>query len=160
MISLLLVAGCGFKPRGSGYETLAGQQVVLQSMNNYGPLERSIREQFSTFSIHTDTLHELGDNNGIQIKTVKLSKNTVSVDATGRPAEYETIINVEVIFHLKNNQQHRQKFSVRRDYRYDKNNTLAHDRELEILISEMNDDLAHRIVVTFLGQLVALDEGT
>jgi len=153
MVSLLLLSSCGFKPRGSGFENLAGQTVVLLSNNNFGPLERRIRQQLTVFSITVDTSKPLQDNNGFKINHIKSQRSTLSVDATGRPAEYESIISVDVSFNYKNNQQSQQLFKVQRDYRYDKNNTLAHDRELEILTTEMYDDLAHRIVTMFLGQL-------
>lgn len=158
---MLVVSACGFKPRGSGFERLAGEQVELISENPYGSLERSIMEKFRNFSIAASTSHldkSLSHDidtqgNAVQIMHVEYSKKTLSVDATGRPAEYDSIINVDVVFHLNSRPKRMKHFSVQRDYRFENTNSLAHDRELELLTSEMLDDLGERIVSQFLSQV-------
>jgi len=160
-LSLMSLTSCGFTPRGSGFERLSGEQVELVSENPYGSLERSIMEKFRNFSIDASTTHldksasKSIDKNGnaIQILYVEYSKKTLSVDATGRPAEYDSIINVDVIFYLNERAKQLKHFSVQRDYRFEKTNSLAHDRELDILTAEMLDDLGERIVSQFLSQV-------
>ena len=158
LMSSLLLMGCGFKPRGSGYESLKGQQIILFTENPYGELERSVKTTLGVYSVKVDTstalysqsATEVGDQvirqssdqekdiqkNAIQITDIKFQKNILSVDINGRPAEYETLITVDVSYILKNtteqsiqNKLQTQQFSAQRDYRYDKNNTLADDRE-------------------------------
>ena len=75
------------------------------------------------------------------------------MDANGRPAEFETIITVDAGFYFKNNQEQQKHFSVKSDYRYDSDISLAYDRELETIALEMIDDLSRRIVEQFLTQL-------
>ena len=175
LMSSLLLFGCGFKPRGSGYESLEGQQIILFSENPFGALERSIKTTLGAYSVNVETstaLHFLPvteissqgtyqekgiQKNAIQITDIKFQKNILSVDINGRPAEYETLITVDVSYIFKSSVQEsiqHQQFSAQRDYRYDKNNTLADDRELEKLISEMNDDLGKRIVAQFSRLLI------
>ncbi len=161
----LVISSCGFKPRGSGFESLSGQSVVLASKNPFGPLERSLMEKFRSYSISAESIYlskekpdvqhfEPNDEqNGIQVSFVNYSRKTLSVDANGRPAEYDSVINVDVIFLLSDGQKQLKHFIVQRDYRFDTTNSLAHDRELEILTSEMIDDLGQRIVSQFLSQL-------
>lgn len=161
--SLVLIYGCGFKARGVGYENIAGQQVQLLSENPYGPLERNIKNKLNHYSIITNTRFVDGtnfelENDGIKIINIKLNKEPISVDANGRPAEYEMIISVDAFFYfrkftLSDKKGTRQQFSERRDYRYTSNNNLAHDRELQTLTAEMYDDLSRRIIEQFLRQL-------
>jgi len=175
-ISFLLLLGCGFKPRGGGYETLTGQAIILYSDNPFGQLERSIKTTLGAYSVKLETSSKLFSaapsseqlskenlskaivNNGIQITHINFKKNILSVDVNGRPAEYETLITVDVSFIFKSSVQQQQiqvqQFSVERDYRYDNNNTLAADRELENLILEMYDQLANRIVAQFSRQMI------
>ena len=161
---LSLLSGCGFKPRGSDYESLAGQNVVLFSENPYGSIERSIKDTLSSYSVSvenaallsTESLREYSAGDGIQVTNLQFKKHIISVDVFGRPAEYETTITVDVKFLIKNAQQQQQiqqqQFSVQRDYRYDKNNTLADDLELEKLTAEMYVELARRIISQFSTQ--------
>jgi outer membrane lipopolysaccharide assembly protein LptE/RlpB len=176
-MSSLLLIGCGFKPRGSGYESLEGQQIILFSENPFGELERSIKTTLGAYSVNIETstdLYSLAEaevinqekdiqKNAIQITDIKFQKNILSVDINGRPAEYETLITVDVSYIFKSSSQQSKKnkqqiqtqqISAQRDYRYDKNNTLADDRELEKLISEMYDDLGKRIVAQFSRLLI------
>jgi len=62
------------------------------------------------------------------------------------------VITVNSIFIFKEIKK-LQQYSVRRDYRYDSNSSLAHDRELEMLTAEMTEELAQRITEQFLRQL-------
>ena len=154
--SLLLLSGCGFKPRGSGFESLEGQSIFLLSENPYGELERNIRKNLSLYSMSVEN-ESVSDKeierNGIRIINIKVNKVAISVDVNGRPAEYETIITVDANFYFKDKQEQQNQFSVRRDYQYKSNNNLAHDKELEILTSEMTSELSQRIVEQFLRQL-------
>jgi outer membrane lipopolysaccharide assembly protein LptE/RlpB len=187
LMSSLLLIGCGFKPRGSGYESLEGLQITLFSENPFGELERSIKTTLAAYSVKVETstalyslpVTEVGNQNGnqngnqygnqstyqkkdlqknaIQITDIKFQKNILSVDISGRPAEYETLITVDVSYVFEGSTQQKiqtQQFSAQRDYRYDKNNTLADDRELEKLVSEMYDDLGKRIVAQFSRLLI------
>ena len=181
LMSSLLLLGCGFKPRGSGYESLEGQQIILFSENPFGELERSVKTTLGANSVEVETSATLFSKpvtevinpgsyqendiqkNAIQITDIKFQKNILSVDINGRPAEYETLITVDVSYIFKSSTQQSiqnqqpiqtQQFSAQRDYRYDQNNTLADDRELEKLISEMYDDLGKRIVAQFSRLLI------
>ena len=171
-----LTTGCGFKLRGSGYETVSGKTVFLQSKNPYGPLllifvrrcrvARSIKEKFSAYDLTVKTTYQVApesgkevdsipvttEQDGITVISIASKQSPISVDANGQPAEYQTMINAKVSFLIKS-KQYLKHFSVRRDYRYDKNNALAHTRELEILTTEMFDDLGQRITTQFLRQL-------
>ena len=178
-VLVTLLSSCGFKPRGSGYEFLSEQKIVLFSSNPYGELERIIKTTLAVYSVKVESSSTLNDlstdsakstdstaqdsspaftSNAIQINDINFDKKILSVDVNGRPAEYETTIvaNVSLLFkdaQLDNQVQH-QLFSVQRDYRYDNNNSLADDRELEKLVSEMYEQLAHRIVAQFSRQLL------
>ena len=151
--SILLLSGCGFKLRGSGYETVSGQTVFLQSYQPYGSLTKNIREKLDRFVNIADVSEaSQTDNDGIQITDLTTQKKTISVDANGRPAEYQTIISVAVTYHLKGKRQQEQ-FSLQRDYRFNSTNSLAHDRELELITDEMLYELSGRIVGQFIRQL-------
>lgn len=169
-IPSLLLSGCGFKLRGSGFESLESQTVFLLSENPYGALERNIRKKLSLYSMNvtnsslvvegsTSISDKESEQSGIRIIDIKTNKVPISVDVNGRPVEYETVMSVNVNFyfkdrHYQDKQEQQNHFSVRRDYQYSSNNNnLAHDKELELLTSEMANELSQRIVEQFLRQL-------
>ncbi len=157
---LLLLAGCGFQLRGSGLEMAARQIVFLEAENPYGPLERKIKLKLRAASIKVEGHHgspdESVDKNIIKILRQQSQKNIISVDVNGRPAEYETIISLEVNFSYNNGLKQTKTFSVRRDFRYDSENNLAYDRETETITSEMYEELANRLLAVYLKQLTAI----
>ena len=160
-ILLILLSACGFKPRGSGYESVSGQKIFLSSENPYNQLERQLREKLKAYSMEiVDSAAPFAKQqskfsySGIRILSVDSSKRTLSVDSDGRPTEFETKITIELNFYFQNTQQIENKqFYAERDYRYDKNSSLAHDRELETIVSEMYEELGHRISTQFLRKL-------
>ena len=56
MATQLFLAGCGFKPRGSGYDSIDGQQVILVSEDPYGSLERNIKAALSSSGVDYDEI--------------------------------------------------------------------------------------------------------
>ena len=182
LISLLLISGCGFKPRGSGYESVSGQKIFLSSENPYNQFERKLREKLKAYSMELidSPVEQLTSEpsaqepssqeqatvsqssikqssikqSGIKILSVQSSKKTLSVDSDGRATEFETKITVTLNFYFQNKQRVENKqFYAEQDYRYDKNSSLAHDKELETLESEMYEELGHRIATHFLRKL-------
>ena len=158
LLSLVLVSGCGFKPRGSGYEAVSGQKIFLSSEDPYNLFERKLREKLKAYSMEvvdsSAEEHTKYINSGIRVLSVNSSKRTLSVDSDGRPTEFETKITVDLNFYFQNKQKLESiQFYSERDYRYDKNSSLAHDKELETLESEMYEELGHRIATQFLRKL-------
>ncbi len=115
----LFLSGCGFQPRGSGYESIAGQDVTLVSEDPFGPLERKITSALKASGVgFSGTSSEVEDKNivndinssGSANEAVALNKNiirilqqqlarkVISVDENGRPAEYENIISLDIVF--------------------------------------------------------------
>jgi len=156
----LTLSGCGFQLRGSGLETTAGQTIFLIGTNPYGVLERKIKSKLRAASTNIEYQYNENnkssgsvDNNSIEILRQQTRRETISVDANGRPAEYETIITIIAKFSYKEDQQEIKTFTVGRDYRYNSENNLAYDRETETIISEMYEDLSNRLVSLYLKQL-------
>jgi len=164
----LLVSGCGFQLRGSGYDTAAGETIYVFSNEPYGDLERIIKAKLRAASISVketehvnegagsetvDFSNRLTGENSIRILEQKSTKEVISVDDNGRPAEYESVIFLKVNFTYSNGLQQQKNFSTRRDYRYDSKYNLAHDRELETVISEMRNELSDLLISQYLRKL-------
>ncbi len=168
------LAGCGFQPRGSGYESIAGQEVTLVSEDPFGPLERKIKSAlrasgvgFSGASSEIEATNSTNgknssgsakdivalDKNVIRILRQKSTRKVISVDENGRPAEYEKIISLDIDFIFNDGSEQNRQLSTRRDFIFESSNSLAYDREELTILSEMHDELSHRLVSIYLRQL-------
>ncbi len=168
------LSGCGFQPRGSGYESLSGQEVTLVSENPFGPLERKIKSVLRVsgvgFSGASSEVEDKNSSNGIndsdsaneavaldknviRILGQQLTRKVISVDDNGRPAEYENIIVLDMVFIFHDGSEQSRQLSTRRDFIYDSAYSLAYDREESTILSEMYEELSHRLVSLYLRQL-------
>jgi len=156
MATQLFLAGCGFKPRGSGYDSIDGQQVILVSEDPYGSLERNIKAALSSSGVDYDgTSNELdaSNKNVIRILQQQLTRQVVSVDNNGRPAEYENTLLLEAEFIFDDGSEQKVQLSVRRNFIFDSSNSIAYDREEATILSEMRNELSHRLVSLYLRHL-------
>jgi len=153
----LILSSCGFQPRGSGYESIVGQEVTIVSADPHGPLERKVKAALKAtgveFSSSSSEVEGGNSANIIQILQQQLTRKVISVDENGRPAEYENIITLDVIYIFHDGTKLNRQLSTRRDYLYDNSNTLAYDREEVTVLSEMREELSHRLVSNYLREL-------
>ncbi|MCP4412792.1 MAG: hypothetical protein GY808_09535 [Gammaproteobacteria bacterium] len=168
------LSGCGFQPRGNGYESVAGQEVILVSENPFGLLERKIKSALRAsgvgFSGASSEVEDINSTNGknssgsaddaealdkniIRILQKNLIRKVISVDENGRPAEYENIILLDIVFIFHDGSEHNKQLLARRDFLYDSANSVAYDREESTILSEMYEELSHRLVSLYLRQL-------
>ncbi|OZB36659.1 MAG: hypothetical protein B7X50_13020, partial [Alishewanella sp. 34-51-39] len=71
---------------------------------------------------------------------------TLSLFANGQVAEYELIYKVEYRIQLPGEQEQFYQFELYRDYQDDPNQALAKAQELELLLSELRQQAANRII--------------
>lgn len=156
MTAQFFLAGCGFKPRGSGYESIIGQQVTIVSKDPYGPLERNIKAALNSSGVDYDSSSsdvDATNKNVIRLLQQHLTRRVVSVDTNGRPAEYENTVSVDVVFVFDDGSEKKMKLSSRRDFIFDSSNSLAYDKEEATVLSEIREELSHRLVSLYLRHL-------
>ena len=146
LLATILLMGCGFQLRGTGFDSLAGSKVQLVIEQPWSPLARELRQSFARYEVDVDVVSALSESEfGIKIDRVVEQREVISVDADGRPAEYDNRLLAIVLFQPKDKPVVQEQIRVQRDYRFDKNNSLAFDRELRIQTEQMTAQLARRI---------------
>jgi LPS-assembly lipoprotein len=148
-----LLQGCGFKLRGSQALPSFLNNVVILTQFDYLPLSRALDRRLPVYQLNSI----VGENTipeGIEPTTVvviklqpeKLERRLLSVFSTGQVAEYELIYTVdyEVIFPFADPIS--ASVAVAREYQDDPDQVLAKSRELELVLSQMREESADRII--------------
>ena len=141
----LMVTSCGFQLRGDYLLAPELQTLYLSSVDKHGELTRLTRQHLvrnqvslaETFSPQTPELHILKD---------ELDRRTLSVFPNGQVAEYELIYTVKYQLRFANEDIQSFKFEINRDYQDDPDVALAKSRELSLMLREMRQEAADKIL--------------
>lgn len=145
-LSILLSAGCGFKLQGSYSIPEQLQTLSLTSQDEYSELTRLVRERLRLNSI---AVVDPADNiPTIRIISDSLDRSTLSIYPTGNVAEYELIYQVSFAVQLPQAESQRFEVDIHRDYLDDPRTALAKSREMQLLLKEMRNQAADRIIQT------------
>ena len=144
-IILSLLSSCGFRLRGDYLLPTELQTLYVSSVDTYGELSRILKRHLklntvtvvSSFTNEYPELHLLNDN---------LSRRNLSVFPNGQIAEYELIYSVNYQLRFPNQDPQNFNFELYRDYQDDPNIALAKSRELTLLLSEMRQQAADKIL--------------
>ena len=143
-LSILLSAGCGFKLQGSYLIPKSLQTVSINSPDQFSELTRLVRERlrFSNIKIVASSTEVP------QINLIKdsLERSALSLYPTGNIAEYELIYHVKFSVSLPNKEAQPFEVLIRRDYLDDPRTASAKSREMQLLVKEMRQQAADKIL--------------
>ncbi|PCI63545.1 MAG: hypothetical protein COB35_00400 [Gammaproteobacteria bacterium] len=148
------LTSCGFKLRGDYLIAPELQNLYLSSVDTFGELTRIVKKHLKINHINLTTnlsADSITKQTTIQIPELrilkdKLDRRTLSVFDNGQVAEYEIIYTVNYQLRLPNKKAQHFSFSLNRDYQDDPDNALAKSRELSLMLSEMRNEAADRIL--------------
>jgi len=147
---VLLLSACGFTLRGSQALPEHLNQVVINAPLQYSPLSRALEKRLAVYQLtgFTNNTRSLSDANTVllQLQPEQFERRLLSVFTSGQVAEYELVYNVnyQVKFPNKNVLSH--SLTVSREYQDDPNQILAKSRELNLILDELRDEAADRII--------------
>nr|WP_158972936.1 LPS assembly lipoprotein LptE [Paraglaciecola sp. L3A3] len=146
-----LITSCGFKLRGdyslpSGIKTLQ----ISSSVKN-APLQRTLKKQLKGFDIEVIT--NTANNNleqkidvGVFLQSDNLDRRLLSLFSTGQVAEYELVYGINYYIQFPGEEAIPIEFDVTREYQDDPDAVLAKSRELDLVLGEMRQQAANRII--------------
>jgi LPS-assembly lipoprotein len=145
LLSMLLLSGCGFKFRGDYLLSPKLQTLYISSEDTFGELTRLVKQYFTVNKVHLLTVPQ-AEFAELRILKDKLDRRTLSVFTNGQVAEYELIYTV--VYQLRLPAQAVQQFSfeLNRDYQDDPDRALAKSRELALMLTEMRQQAADKIL--------------
>ncbi|AXR06423.1 LPS-assembly lipoprotein LptE [Salinimonas sediminis] len=145
----VLLTGCGFQLRGSQTLPEEIEQVAVTAVKPHALLERELNARLQVYQIphvNIDNI-ENGDNTAvIQLLPETIERRLLSVFSTGQVAEYELIYGVTYLVTFPGRPPIKTYFEILRDYQDDPDEVLAKSRELDLVVSEMRQEAADRII--------------
>ena len=145
MLLSLVVSACGFQLRGHYLLSEELQTLYVSSTDIHGELTRFVKQHVKRNNVNV--LKSPTDNSPeLRILSDKLDRRTLSVFENGQVAEYELIYAVNYHVRFINEDPIKFRFEINRNYQDDPNFALAKSRELSLLLSEMRQDAADKIL--------------
>ncbi|REL26187.1 hypothetical protein DXX93_06045 [Thalassotalea euphylliae] len=141
----ILLSACGFRLRGDFLLAPELQTLYVSSVDKHGELTRLVKQHLTLNQVNIvkTPRAELPE---LRILKDELNRRTLSLFPNGQVAEYEIIYTVNYQLQMANQEPQRFSFELYSDYQDDPDRTLAKSRELALLLKEMRQLAADRIL--------------
>lgn len=158
LVCLLLgLSSCGFRLRGDFSLPDSIKTVQLNSTSHNTALKRSVEKRLKDYQLQVVEGNQDGSAPDLVLTILpdELDRRLLSLFTTGQVAEYELVYSVA--YHLQFVQTTASgerivgeaqtvEFDVTRDYQDDPDAVLAKSRELDLVLGEMRQQAAERII--------------
>ena len=142
---LFTLSSCGFHLRGDYLIAPELQTLSIRSTDRFGELTRVVKRHLIQHNINI-VKESTPDIAQLVIVKDTLDRRTLSVFPNGQVAEYELTYTVHYQILIKDKAPQSFKFEVNRDYQDDPDAALAKSRELSLMLREMRQEAADRIL--------------
>jgi LPS-assembly lipoprotein len=144
-LMVFVLQGCGFQLRGDYLLSSQLQNIYLSSADKHGELTRLVKQNLLMNKVNVIKSFDQ-DIPELRILKDTLNRRTLSVFENGQVAEYELIYSVQYQLHFQNQEPKSFEIELNRDYQDDPSLALAKSRELTLMLSEMRQEAANRIL--------------
>nr|WP_268820161.1 LPS assembly lipoprotein LptE [Paraglaciecola sp. G1-23] len=143
-----MMASCGFKLRGDFSLPQGLQHLQVSSSLQNAPLQRTLIKQLKGYKIKvfTDSNHTQELDAQVFIQSDKLDRRLLSLFSTGQVAEYELVYTINYYIQFAGKDAIPIEFDITREYQDDPEAVLAKSRELDLVLKEMRQQAANRII--------------
>ncbi|MCC2615809.1 LPS assembly lipoprotein LptE [Aestuariibacter halophilus] len=153
---VVLTTSCGFTLRGDIRLPDNHTGVTLSPELTHLPLQRALKASLEQFQINYAETLPASDSDQIHIQLMpeSLNRRLLSLFPTGQVAEYELLLTVRYDVTFPGQETHRVDFEISREYQDDPDAILAKSRELDLILHEMRQEAAERIVRLLASQAI------
>lgn len=159
LLSLLLLASCGFHPRGSVTELTDPGSIFVDASRDLtvtAELRDALRARAFTLARNRDEAEIL-----LRVNGEEQNERVVSVESTGRVSELELSHAVNLLIAesidgespVYDTDKAANRIEVRREYTFDATGVLGKENEARILRVEMRDELVRQIILRTVASL-------
>ncbi|MCU7554330.1 LPS assembly lipoprotein LptE [Alteromonas sp. ASW11-19] len=151
----LMIAGCGFQLRGGQTLPPDINQVAVDAVRVHSPLARTLLARLDVYDIQRLRASKVTNADHtvlVRILPESLERRLLSVYPSGQVAEYELIYGVKYVVQFPGAEAVTASFEVLRDYQDDPDQVLAKSRELDLVLKEMREEAADRIIRRLASQ--------
>lgn len=149
LVALLGLSACGFKLRSDQSLPPGIEQVYLTGGQENSPLKRAVVDYLRIYQIPyvgqpPDTKQQ--QTVALYLMRDSLDRRLLSLFPTGQVAEYELVLTVQFQVAYANQEPRSITFDVTREYQDDPDAILAKSRELDLVLAEMRQLAADRMI--------------
>lgn len=148
---MLTLSACGFQLRGQ--LPLQQYQALYIEADRHSSLAAILSQRLQNKHIELLATPE-ANRPRLLLRHDSLERRTLSLFPNGQVAEYELIYQVRYSIQMPEQQEQYFEFELFRDYQDDPNRALAKAQELELMLNELREQAARRILRQ-LGRLGA-----
>ncbi|WP_143764318.1 LPS-assembly lipoprotein LptE [Cognaticolwellia mytili] len=141
----ILLSGCGFQLRGNYLLAPELQTIEFSSVDKFGELTRLVKQHLTINDVNL-VKRSAKPIPQMRILQDNLDRRTLSVFPNGQVAEYELIYTVRYQVLIPGKEIQDFNFELNRDYQDDPDIALAKSRELSLMLREMRQEAANKIL--------------
>ena len=145
---MVVLTACGFSLRGDFSLPASIQTIALNNTGHNTTLKRTLEKRLKLYKLNildTSTIEAPVDLN-ITLLPDELDRRLLSLFSTGQVAEYELVYTVKYTLQFAGHESQPVIFTVTREYQDDPDAVLAKSRELDLVLGEMRQQAADRII--------------
>lgn len=143
LLSSLVLSSCGFHLRGD--LPLSHFPAMYIQSDRHSELAALIGERLMYNKVQVLTSYQ-AEAPVLQLLSDSLERRTLSLFPNGQVAEYELIYKVRYTLTMPDSEPQPYQFELYRDYQDDPNQALAKAKELELMLGELRQQAANRIM--------------
>lgn len=143
LLSSLLLSSCGFHLRGD--LPLSHFPAMYIQSERHSELAALVSERLSYNKVKVVSGYQ-PQLPVLQLQSDSLERRTLSLFPNGQVAEYELIYKVRYQLTMPDAEPQQYQFELYRDYQDDPNQALAKAKELELMLGELRQQAANRIL--------------
>lgn len=139
---------CGFRLRGEFSLPANIKTIQLTTTAHNKALKRTIEKRLKSYKLNiVDSDSPLPSTDmRLVLLPDELDRRLLSLFTTGQVAEYELVYTVKYTLQYREQEAQALEFTVTREYQDDPDAVLAKSRELDLVLGEMRQQAADRII--------------
>ena len=141
----VIISGCGFQLRGNYLLAPELQTIEFSSVDKFGELTRLVKQHLTINDVNLVSRSQKPVPQ-MRILQDNLDRRTLSLFPNGQVAEYELIYTVRYQILIPGQDIQNFSFELNRDYQDDPDIALAKSRELSLMLREMRQEAANKIL--------------
>lgn len=154
---IVSLSQCGFRLRGEFSLPANIQTITLTSTAHNKALKRELEKRFKSYKLTLIEQNTASNPADLRLTLLpdELDRRLLSLFATGQVAEYELVYTVKYIIQFAQQEAESVEFTITREYQDDPDAVLAKSRELDLVMGEMRQQAAERIIRQISSHYVA-----
>jgi LPS-assembly lipoprotein len=139
---------CGFSLRGDFSLPASIKTIQISNPGHNTSLKRTLEKRLKLYKLTMldKTTAETSADLSISLLPDELDRRLLSLFSTGQVAEYELVYTVEYLIQFAGHVSQNVSFTITREYQDDPDAVLAKSRELDLVLGEMRQQAADRII--------------